>query len=78
MGEEVKILRVEAENGGTLIQVDFETRGIKDRMFISTSEILKALNNYLYERQDKEMIANGAELIDPENYKNPNLLTLIK
>lgn len=78
MGEEVKIIDVQAENGGTLIQVDFEVGGKKDRMFIEIAVIFKALNNYLYEQHDSVMLKMGMELIDPDNYKNPNLLTPIK
>lgn len=74
MGEEVKVLDVQSENCGTLIQVDFEVGGKKDRMFIDIKDIFRALNNYLYLAEDKRMIEMGAELIDPENYKNPNLL----
>ena len=78
MGKEIKVLQVEAENGGTLIQVDFEVENKKDRMFIEVSDIFKALNNCLYQKQDDEMIKLGAELLDPENYKNPNLLNYDK
>lgn len=74
MGEEIKILDVRAENGGTLIQVDIASSKGKDRLFINTKDIFKALNNYIYETFDKEMIKGGAELVDPENYKNPNLI----
>lgn len=74
MGEEVKVIAVEIENGATLIQVDFEVGGKKDRMFIETSSILKALNNFIYKSYDKEIEKMGFELEDHETYKNPNLL----
>lgn len=70
MGEEIKIKSVEAENGGTLIQVDTD----KGRLFIKTRDIFRALNNYIYLKFDDEMLKNGAELEDPEHYINPNLI----
>lgn len=75
MGEEIKIIRVEAENGGTLIQVDISYSKGNERLFIEVKDIFKALNNYLYESYDKALLNQGFELEDPKNYKNPNLLT---
>lgn len=75
MGNEVKVLDVQVENGGTLIQVDFEADGKKDRMFIPLSQILIAINNQAYQAYDRKMLDMGFELEDPENYKNPNLLS---
>ncbi len=72
MGEDIIVHRVEAENGGTLIQLDTSA----GRLFVEVSEIFRALNNYLYTADDERAIKNGAELIDPENYKNPHLLHL--
>lgn len=74
MGKEIKIIDVQAENGGTLIQVDFATEDSSARMFIPIKDILRALNNYLQLAQDDVMLKQGFELEDPENYKNPNLL----
>ncbi len=74
MGEDIKVESVVAENGGTLIQVDISSNSINGRLFINTRDIFKALNNYLYEANDKEMLKIGFELKDPKNYKNPNLI----
>jgi hypothetical protein len=74
MGEEVKIIAVQAENDGTLIQVDFYVNGRGDRMFLPIRDVFKALNNYAYLKLDKTMLDMGFELEDPENYKNPNLI----
>lgn len=74
MGEEIKIVDVQAENYGTLIQVDIKSSKGSDRLFIETRQIFKALNNYLYLVYDKRLLEMGAELIDPVNYKNPNLI----
>ncbi len=70
MGEDINIKAVEAENNGTLIQVDTD----KGRMFIEIRDIFRALNNYLYLQHDEALKTMGFELEDPENYKNPNLL----
>ena len=74
MGEAIKIIDVQAENDATLIQVDFEVGGKRGRMFIEVRQIYRALNNYAYLKHDKTMLEMGAELIDPVNYKNPNLI----
>lgn len=74
MGEEVEIVKVIAENGGTVIQVDIKTSTYSDRLFINTRDIFKALNNLIYLQHDKELLKMGFELEDPENYKNANLI----
>lgn len=74
MGEEIKIIKVEAENDGTLIQVDFVSSKEQGRLFIEVRDIFKALNNYAYLQHDKTMLQMGFEIIDPDNYKNPNLI----
>lgn len=74
MGEEVKIKDVQVENDATLLQVDFEVGGKGDRMFIQMRDVYKALNNYAYLKNDKTLLEMGGELIDSENYKNPNLI----
>lgn len=61
MGEEIKILAVQAENYGNLIQVDTE----KGRLFIPTRDIFKALNNYLINLEGAELKKMGFEQIDP-------------
>jgi hypothetical protein len=74
MGEEVKVLSVDIENDGTLLQVDFKVGDKKDRMFVSMRDVYKALNNYAYAKHEQTMLANGFELEDPENYQNPNFI----
>lgn len=74
MGEEIKVIDVQLENDGTLLQVDFEVGEKKDRMFINIRDVYKAMNNYAYLKHDKTLLDMGFELEDPENYKNPNLL----
>lgn len=74
MGEEIKVIKVEAENDGTLIQVDFKTSTEQGRLFIEVRDIYKALNNYAYLKHDKTMLDMGFELEDPENYVNPKLI----
>lgn len=64
MGEETKVLDVQAENNGTLIQIDVENSRGTDRIFVETFQILKALNNYLYTRNEQEIIKSGAEKLD--------------
>lgn len=61
MGDEIKIQDVQAENGGTLIQVDTD----KGRMFIETRAIFKALNNFIQTAYEKEMLKMGYEKEDP-------------
>jgi hypothetical protein len=56
MGPEVKIIAVEAENCATVIQVDFEADGKKDRMFVPTRDIFKAINNYLQRRHEHDLV----------------------
>jgi len=67
MGEETKVLDVQAENNGTLIQIDVENSRGKDRIFIDTFKILKAINNYLYILEEQEIIKSGAEKLDPNS-----------
>lgn len=74
MGEEVKVLNVDIENNGTLLEIDFKVGDKKDRMFVEMREVYKALNNYAYANHEKAMLAMGYELEDPENYQNPNLI----
>lgn len=69
MGEEIKVQAVEAVNGATAIQIDCD----KGRLFVSTRDILKAINNYLYEREDAELEKMGFEKIDPAA-PNQNLI----
>jgi len=65
MGEEIKIIDVQAENYGTLIQVDFKSSTEQGRLFIPTRDIYKALNNFAVRLEEAEMIKMGAEKIDP-------------
>lgn len=67
MGPEIKIQAVEAVNGGTAIQIDCD----KGRLFVNTKDILVALNNEIYAAEDRLLLSQGFEKIDPEA-KNPN------
>lgn len=79
MGEEIKIIDVQVENGGTLIQVDIDlnySRGT-ERLFINIKDIFKALNNYLYTKEDDNLKAMGFEKLigeDGKELSNPNLI----
>lgn len=73
MGEEIKIIDIQSENNGTLIQVDFKSSVEQGRLFIPIRDIFKALNNYLYLDEEKDMLAMGMEKIDPQ-IPNINLI----
>lgn len=61
MGEEIKVFDVQAENGGTIIQIDTD----KGRLFVETYKVMLALNNYIYAAHDKSLQDQGFERIDP-------------
>lgn len=65
MGESFDILRVDAANNGTLLQIDFRGETTQGRMFVPMRDVFKALNNYLQCANERDMIATGWEKIDP-------------
>ena len=67
MGEHVEIIKVEAENNCTLIQIDARTSKEQIRLFVEVSDIFKAINNQLYRANDKYCVETlGMEKIDPD------------
>ena len=72
MGEQIEIVKIEAENNGTLVQVDFKSSREQGRLFIEVRDIFRVLNNYLHETADKEMEKQGFEKI--KDWVNPNLI----
>lgn len=73
MGPNFEITNVEAINGGTSIQIDGEYERQKIRLFVSTREFFKALNNHLYEAEDLRLESQGWEKEDPDA-PNHNLI----
>lgn len=66
MGEDIKIIGLEIENNGTLVQIDFKGTEANGRIFVPMRDILKALNNYLYTQDELSMEKMGFEKIDKD------------
>lgn len=55
MLSDIKVLKIEAVNGCTRIQIDILNKDLNEeyRILIKTSELFKEINNKLYEEYDK-------------------------
>jgi len=66
MLNDIKVIKIEAVNGCTRIQIDILNKDNNDEhtIFIKTTDLFKAINNKLYEEYDKYQEQKGWRHVD--------------